>query len=475
MEILGLFPQIIEDAREIWAHTIPADFVYGAAFEDYPGVCVGGGENRLITSENLAAAKTLLGAIRAETADAFALIYMDPPFFTRTDYTAACKIRGADGTEIDIPQAAFQDTWKKSGDGQGQDGLAGYLTMMAARIMAARELLSEQGCLWLHLDFHAVHYVKVLADAIFGGAKHLINEVVWEYKSGGSSNKRFSRKHDTLLFYAKNPKSYHFMPMREKSYNRGRKPYHFKGVKEYRDEGGWYTLVNMRDVWQINMVGRTAAERTGYATQKPMELLSRIVSCCTREGDLCGDFFGGSGTLAAVSERLGRRWVSIDENPLATCYTERRLIGMGAVFESLERAWPPDARNSPSLRVRMSVSETTDPVRKRIRLQVLSYTPPMASLPASEALREAILAAGERCPMELIGGLSLDPAYDGSRFRPRFLSDGKTPLEAFFDFDPFGPDFDRAATEGKAIALRVTDIFGNAHLRILSPAEIACE
>ena len=160
--------------------------------------------------------------------------------------------------------------------------------MLCIRFYMMRDLLADEGCLWVHLDWHIVHYVKVLLDEIFG-QKNFINEIIWNYKSGGSSKRHYARKHDTLLFYAKSPK-YYFEAQKEKSYNRGYKPYRFKGVREYRDETGWYTMVNMKDVWQIDMVGRTSAERTGYATQKPEALLTRILESCTREGDIVCDF-----------------------------------------------------------------------------------------------------------------------------------------------------------------------------------------
>lgn len=190
-----------------------------------------------------------------------------------------------------------------------------YLTMLTARLFAMRELLSDTGCMWMHLDWHSVYYVKVIMDQIFGES-NFINEVIWTYKSGGSSKRSFSKKHDTLLVYGKG-KNYKFRPLTEKSYNRGMKPYRFKGVEEFCDDKGWYTLVNMKDVWSIDMVGRTSAERTGYATQKPEKLMERIIASCTDEGDLCADFFAGSGTLGAVCEKNGRRWLMCDEGGLA--------------------------------------------------------------------------------------------------------------------------------------------------------------
>ncbi len=128
-------------------------------------------------------------------------------------------------------------------------------------------LLKPSGSLVVHCDWHASHYIKVALDGIFG-YERFVNEIVWCYKSGGASPKRrFSRKHDALLWYAKGPDHYFAAP-REKSYNRGRKPYRFAGVEEFEDENGWYTVVGMKDWWEMDMVGRTSHERTGYSTQK---------------------------------------------------------------------------------------------------------------------------------------------------------------------------------------------------------------
>ena len=132
--------------------------------------------------------------------------------------------------------------------------------------------------------------------------------------------------------YSKSSK-YKFNPLKEKSYNRQFKPYKFKGIEEFEDEIGWYTLVNMKDVWNIDMVGRTSRERTGYATQKPEALLERIISASTSEGDLCGDFFSGSGTLAAACENLGRKFILCDESKLAVESCIERMAKKDASFQ----------------------------------------------------------------------------------------------------------------------------------------------
>lgn len=291
----------------------------------WTGVSAPGQKGLLLTGENLALMAALAKQTGSGEREPLSLVYMDPPYFSNRDRESRIKVKTPSG-ETFLKASAFSDTWGRKGkDGTRVDPMETYLSMLTPRLIAARELLSESGSLWLHLDRRAVHYAKVMADVVFGGSDHLVNEVIWSYKSGGSSTRRFANKHDTLLFYVKDKKKYKFFPQEEKSYNRALKPYRFKGVKEYRDEYGWYTIVCMKDVWEIPMVGRTAAERTGYASQKPEALIERIVLACTETGEACLDPFGGSGTLAAVCEKNGRRWISIDENTMATEVAARRL------------------------------------------------------------------------------------------------------------------------------------------------------
>ena len=251
------------------------------------------------------------------------LIYVDPPFFSSGKYQASIRLESEIlGKSSLMKLEAYDDNWSK--------GMPQYLTMLTARIFAMKELLSDTGCIWLHLDWHGVYYAKVIMDQIFGES-NFVNEIIWTYKSGGSSKKSFAKKHDTLLVYSKS-KKYKFNPLREKSYNRGLKPYRFKGVEEFCDEVGWYTMVNMKDVWSIDMVGRTSAERTGYATQKPEKLMERIIASCTDEGDLCADFFAGSGTLGAVCEKMGRHWIMCDEGELSVSGQIHRLGKLRSKF-----------------------------------------------------------------------------------------------------------------------------------------------
>lgn len=277
--------------------------------------------NSLVAGDNLRYMEYLIK--EKKMAGQIQLIYVDPPFFSNSRYQASVRLESEKlGTSPVIKTGAYDDKW--------DDSLQQYLTMLAVRFYMMRELLSDTGCIWVHLDWHGSHYVKMMLDEIFGNS-NFRNEVVWTYKSGGASKRGFARKHDTLLFYSKS-KNYKFNILLEKSYNRGMKPYRFKGVEEFQDEIGWYTMVHMKDVWSIDMVGRTSKERTGYATQKPEKLIERIIEACSDEGDICADFFSGSGTLGAVASRMNRRWIMCDEGDVSIASQIKRLCG-GADLE----------------------------------------------------------------------------------------------------------------------------------------------
>jgi adenine specific DNA methylase Mod len=329
MSLLMNLPRILEESRAAFARLAeaPVETRYVLREDrrggDAPGNC-------LVRGENAAYMHYLLQ--NRGMAGRLQLIYADPPFFSHNDYGADLKLRSAKlGALPAVRRPAYEDLWT--------GGMEDYLSMLTLRFLLMRELLSEEGCLWVHLDWHAVHAVKLLLDEIFG-TENFVHEVIWQYKSGGAGKRRFARKHDTLLFYAKS-KKYYFKALQEKSYNRNYRPYRFKGVKEYKDDLGWYTMVNCKDVWQMDMVGRTAAERSGYATQKPEVLLRRILESCSREGDLCADLFGGSGTLAAVAEDMGRAWISCDAGGLAAACSLNLLGARGSRFSCYEEAEHP--------------------------------------------------------------------------------------------------------------------------------------
>lgn len=294
--------------------------------------------NRLIYGDNLLAMQALLAGDPATGLPSLRgkvdLIYIDPPFDSKADYRTKLTLPGGDINQkpTTIEQFAYADTWK--------DGTVSYLRMLYPRLVLMRKLLSDHGSIYVHIDWHVGHYVKVLMDEIFG-KNNLRNEIIWCYSIGGKGNRFFGRKHDTILWYT-NGDNYCFngkdplvsterkenTHMRTKFDEDGRE-YQEKTDKKsgkvyryYVDEG---KIPN--DYWtDIEQLNREDSERIGYATQKPTKLLERIIAASSNEGDLVCDFFGGSGTTAAVAERLGRRWITTDIGKPATLVMRKRLI-----------------------------------------------------------------------------------------------------------------------------------------------------
>lgn len=247
------------------------------------------------------------------------LIYIDPPFDSKADYRTRINLPGADIEQkpTTIEQFAYADTWK--------DGTVSYLKMLYPRLVLMRELLSDKGSIYVHIDWHVGHYVKVLMDDIFG-KENFLNEIIWCYKSGGAGGGGYAKKHDILLFYSKSA-LVQFNVTKEKSYMGIGYSTGNKNVVLYDDGDGKgpYTLVNVKDWWtDIGMIATSKGRL--YATQKPEALLERIIKASSNEGDLVCDFFGGSGTAAAVAERLGRRWITTDIGKPATLVMRKRFI-----------------------------------------------------------------------------------------------------------------------------------------------------
>ncbi len=270
--------------------------------------------SKLLLGNNLAA----MAALQDELEGEFHLIYMDPPFLSGKQYPARIgrnedSRRPEDWETID----GYQDTWK--------DGAA-YLDMLYPRLLQAHQLLSRNGTLYLHLDWHACAYARVLLDEIFGPDR-LINEIVWVYHGPSPIKTAFKRKHDTILVYSKSA---------EYTFNADavRVPYSPSTIKTFESsaKAGFGKMPDLErgkvpeDWWYFPVVARLHSERTGYPTQKPEALLERIILASSNPGELVGDFFCGSGTSLIVANRLGRRWVGCDASPLATSTTYRRFL-----------------------------------------------------------------------------------------------------------------------------------------------------
>jgi len=194
-------------------------------------------------------------------------------------------------------------------------------------------VLKPTGSFYLHCDYHADSYIQVyILDKIFG-KQNLKNQIIWNYKSGGASKNYFARKHDTIFFYTKSNK-YTFNNIKEKSYMREKSG---KNPKQtyYADNKGSYTIVNVKDVWHdIGMLATSAIERLGYPTQKPEALIERIIKASSNKGDVVLDCMSGGGTTIAVANKLGRKWVGIDQSVQAIAVSENRLNRQAGMLDT---------------------------------------------------------------------------------------------------------------------------------------------
>jgi adenine-specific DNA-methyltransferase len=342
--------------------------------------------NRLIYGDNLLAMAALLAgddeypSLRSK----IDLIYIDPPFDSRADYRSRITLPG---TTIDqkptvLEQFAYSDTWS--------DGTASYLAMMAARLILMRELLNETGSIFVHIDYHVGHYVKILLDEIFG-RDMFRNEIIWKRRTGtASSNNSFGVQTDTLFWFSKSD-GYFYKPQYRREVSpeliaekfnkvdedgkrywsgdlgnpadRPNLKYEYKGHKPPKN--GWAVSLDVmqrmddenrllfpkapggrlrrkmfledwsgfpiQNLWDdISPVQSQAKERLDYATQKPEKLLERIIQSCSPEHGIVADFFVGSGTTAAAAERSGRRWIVSDLGKPSTMVTRKRLIDQDA-------------------------------------------------------------------------------------------------------------------------------------------------
>ena len=334
--------------------------------------------NRLVYGDNLLAMQALLAGDEATGLPSLRgkvdLIYIDPPFDSKADYRTKINLPGVDIEQKPtvIEQFAYSDTW--------QDGTVSYLKMLYPRLVLMRELLSDKGSIYVHIDWHVGAYVKVLMDDIFG-KESFVNELIWQGAIGDTSskNKKFIKSHDSIYFYRKNILNQNWNDIFQEYDEGTHEHYKWKDAKGYYGKnhvdntgGGGYIYdlgfdeklpsrgycmpketalqwlkegillvekgkvpvkkvykkeegTRCRDVW-TDIASARGKQLVGYVTQKPEALLERIIKASSNEGDLVCDFFGGSGTTAAVAERLGRRWITTDIGKPATLVMRKRFI-----------------------------------------------------------------------------------------------------------------------------------------------------
>lgn len=321
----------------------------GDMFEmfDTRGRQLKGWTNKLIWGDNKLILSSLAnGPIRdeIEKEGGLKLIYIDPPFAVGADFGFEIEIGGekAEKQQSIIEEIAYRDTWGK--------GISSYLSMMYERLKLMHNLLSEDGSIFVHCDWRVSYYIRLMLDDIFG-IDNFRNEIIWFYPGRERlSENKFQSKHDTIYYFAKsdktklNPvtkkwdKDERVKMLRRKIHKdedgrewfwetrgqaNGIEPYK-KYLDEYVDKGG-----ALNDVWDdIQFLRGNHPERVGYETQKPEELLERIIKAGSNDGDLIADFFCGSGTTAAVAEKLGRKWITTDLGRFSIHTARKRLIGV---------------------------------------------------------------------------------------------------------------------------------------------------
>jgi len=190
------------------------------------------------------------------------------------------------------------------------------------RLQEMKRILKETGSIYLHMDYRLVHYMKVKMDEIFE-INNFQNEIIWSYKSGGSSKKSFAKKHDNILQYSKS-KDFVFNNQKEKSYidkSKGYNPY----VEYFEDNKGDYIYINMLNVWNIPIMSTNSNSRTSYSSEKPEEICRRIVEASSNKNDIVADFFMGSGTTGEVALELGRKFIGCDIGDKACKISKERV------------------------------------------------------------------------------------------------------------------------------------------------------
>ncbi len=281
-----------------------------------------------ILMDTLAAAQQLLSQYHEQ----IQLIYLDPPFTTGKTFN------------ILIPSEDHNLVYPVYHDNLSEQG---YLDFMRKLLAMCRELLTPQGSLYLHVDFRKSAQMKLLLDELFG-AKNFMNEIIWTYRSGGRSSRRYSYKHDNILLYRKSAKVY--FDIASVSPPRGtQQRNHMKRITDasgqvsftIKSNGRIYTYTEdmplyLSDVWDdIGFLHQKDPERTGYPTQKPEALLKRIITASSSENDIILDLFSGSGTTAVTAAELFRRWIAVDASPYAMHILRKRLLEYSSKFPLL--------------------------------------------------------------------------------------------------------------------------------------------
>lgn len=307
----------------------------GDMFEmfDTRGRQLKGWTNKLIWGDNKLILSSLAnGPIRdeIEKEGGLKLIYIDPPFAVGADFGFEIEIGGekAEKKQSIIEEIAYRDTWGK--------GISSYLSMMYERLKLMHNLLSDDGSIYVHCDWRMTSYLRLLLNDIFGSSiENFRNEIIWCYQGPGSPGmKQFNRKHDNILWYSKSDKWIFNDNQIRMAHSEKTKDNFKEGLRGSGFIGDNYELNDGKipeDWWEMAIAQRfpnDGVKRTGYPTEKPWALLERIIKASSNDGDLIADFFCGSGTTAAVAEKLNRKWITTDLGRFSIHTARKRLIGV---------------------------------------------------------------------------------------------------------------------------------------------------
>jgi site-specific DNA-methyltransferase (adenine-specific) len=287
---------------------------------------IGSDEGRGVASDNLSGNQIHLADnlefLRSLPDASIPLIYIDPPFNTGRNQirTRIRTSRDVNGDRVGFLGQSYRTT--KLGTSQFADAFDDYLAFLEPRLIEAHRVLTTNGSFYIHLDYREVHYVKIMLDGIFGRDSFL-NEIIWAYDYGARTKRKWPAKHDNILVYVKNPKSYVF-----NADDIDREPYMAPGLvgPEKAAKGKLPT-----DTWWHTIVPTTGPERTGYPTQKPLGIMRRIIRASSNPGDLVLDFFAGSGTTGMAAYELDRRFLLVDSNEEALRAMAQRFAECPAV------------------------------------------------------------------------------------------------------------------------------------------------
>jgi len=286
----------------------------GTFFRTDPNAVDTSWRNKLIWGDN----KYVMSALLEKYAGKIDLIYIDPPFATGANFSTTVTIGDNEVEHTKeasaIEELAYRDTWGK--------GLDSFLQMMYDRVVLMKELLSESGSIYIHLDYRTLAYVKILCDEVFG-IKNFRNEIIWHYDIGGRGDDEFAKKHDNILVYSKNIEKKYFnaddIYVPYTTQTEGRKTPLISAEKLARGK-------IPTNVWNDVPVNLVMAQRVDYPTQKPEKLLDRIIKSTCPKGGIVADFFCGSGTTASVAEKNGCRWIVADIGRYAIHTTRKRML-----------------------------------------------------------------------------------------------------------------------------------------------------